>query len=264
MSDFKSGKIKELLNLSQDLGREDRDLAILGEGNTSCRLDAKTFLVKASGSRLADLNEGQLVACRFEALLPLFERKSMTDAEIEAALLASRVNASAPKPSIEAVFHAYLLSLPGIDIVGHTHPIAVNSALCASDAWAMSYANERRFPDEIVCCGARSVLVPYADPGIGLATEIKKRVEQFVQEESRPPRLILLQNHGLIACAATPGAVLSATLMAEKAARIFLGAALLGGAQPLKPENVARIDSRPDEHYRQRMLAQSQSQDRLR
>jgi len=42
--------------------------------------------------------------------------------------------------------------------------------------------------------------------------------------------------------------------MAEKAARIFLGATSLGGAVSLTDNNVARIDSRPDEHYRQRML----------
>ncbi len=42
-------KTAALLKLSHDLGREDRGLAILGEGNTSCRLDGDTFLVKASG-----------------------------------------------------------------------------------------------------------------------------------------------------------------------------------------------------------------------
>jgi hypothetical protein len=42
--------------------------------------------------------------------------------------------------------------------------------------------------------------------------------------------------------------------MAEKAARIFVGAAALGGPVPLTAQNVARIDSRPDEHYRQKML----------
>lgn len=65
---------------------------------------------------------------------------------------------------------------------------------------------------------------------------------------------MLIQNHGLIALGATTGSVLAATLMAEKTARIFLGAESLGGAVPLTPQNVARIDSRPDEHYRQKML----------
>lgn len=47
--------LETLLALSHDLGREDRGLAMLGEGNTSARQADGTFLVKASGSNLASL-----------------------------------------------------------------------------------------------------------------------------------------------------------------------------------------------------------------
>jgi ribulose-5-phosphate 4-epimerase/fuculose-1-phosphate aldolase len=130
----------------------------------------------------------------------------------------------------------------------------VGQILCAGDEACRRYAEERRFPDEIVCCGARSILVPYVDPGTPLAKSIRDHVRHFADRESRPPRIILLRSHGLIACGATTGAVLAATLMAEKAARIFIGALAMGGPTALAPQNVARIDSRPDEHYRQRML----------
>jgi len=43
-------------------------------------------------------------------------------------------------------------------------------------------------------------------------------------------------------------------LMAEKAAKIFTGAAALGGPVFLSRENIARIAGRPDEAYRQRVL----------
>jgi len=254
MSQIPADKLALLLKLSHDLGREDRGLALLGEGNTSCRLDADTFLVKASGSSLSNLQENQLVACHFSVLLPLLKAGAMTDAEVEKALLDSRVDSSQPKPSVEAVFHAYFLSLPGIEVVGHTHPVAVNSILCAGDEFSRRFANERRFPDEIVCCGAKSVLVPYVDPGTILAQKIRNETDKFIAAENRPPRVILLQNHGFIAIGATTGSVLAATLMAEKTARIFLGASAFGGPVALTEPNVARIDSRPDEHYRQRML----------
>jgi rhamnose utilization protein RhaD (predicted bifunctional aldolase and dehydrogenase) len=254
MSAVSPDKLASLLKLSHDLGREDRDLAMLGEGNTSCRLDNDTFLVKASGSSLANLQESQLVACRFSALLPLLTAPTMTDAEVEKALLDSRVDPSQPKPSVEALFHAYFLSLPGIEVVGHTHPVAVNSILCAGDGPSRRFADERRFPDEIVCCGAKSVLVPYVDPGTILAQRICEETDKFITAENHPPRCILIQNHGFIAIGATTGSVLAATLMAEKTARIFLGAATLGGPVALTSQNVARIDSRPDEHYRQKML----------
>ena len=47
--------LQDLLNLSHELGREDRGLAMLGEGNTSARLTEDTFLVKASGTCLGTL-----------------------------------------------------------------------------------------------------------------------------------------------------------------------------------------------------------------
>ena len=132
---------------------------------------------------------------------------AMSDAKVEHALLASRVNPEAPKPSVEALFHAWLLTLPGVDVVGHTHPIAVAQVLCGSDEACRRYAEERRFPDEIVCCGARSVLVPYVDPGTILAQKIRDETDKFIAAENRPPRVVLLQNHGLIAIGATTGSV---------------------------------------------------------
>jgi rhamnose utilization protein RhaD (predicted bifunctional aldolase and dehydrogenase) len=237
MSQPPADKLASLLKLAHDLGREDRGLAMLGEGNISCRLDEDTFLVKASGSSMVNLQAEQLVACRFSALLPLLKAGPLSDAEVEQTLLASRVDPSQPKPSVEAVFHAYFLSLPGIDVVGHTHPVAVNSILCGGDGPSRRFASERRFPDEIVCCGAKSVLVPYVDPGTILAQKILEQTDAFITAENRPPRIIL-----------------AATLMAEKTAKIFLGASALGSPTALSPQNVARIDSRPDEHYRQRML----------
>src|ERR1700722_14883587 len=144
-----SNLVEQLISLSRDLGREDRGLAILGEGNTSVRVSAKTFLVKASGSSLGTLRAEDVTECRFEPLLKLLDRKSASDGEIGAALVASQVSASAKRPSTEAVFHAYLLSLAGVKWVAHTHPIAVNGILCSPRAW--DFAKRRMFPDEIVC-----------------------------------------------------------------------------------------------------------------
>ena len=243
---------QDLLTLSHEIGREDRGLAMLGEGNTSARVSDNSFLVKASGTCLGTLQEEDLVECHFSALLPLLERASMTDAEIEAALLASRVNAQAKKPSVEAIFHACLLSLPGSKFVGHGHATAVNQILCSTRA--RDFAERRMFPDEIVCCSVASVYVPYTDPGLKLAQVIRSQVDAYVRRYERQPRVILMQNHGIITLGATRQAVLSALLMAEKAAKIFVGAAVLGGPVFMGDENVERIAGRPDEAYRQRAL----------
>ncbi|HVZ63755.1 MAG TPA: class II aldolase/adducin family protein [Lacunisphaera sp.] len=244
---------RRLLQLSHELGREDRRLAILAEGNTSARLDRRTFSVKSSGANLATLDRTGLTTCRFDALLPLLDLRSAGDAAVDAALFAARVDAKARKPSVEAVFHAWLLTLPGVNFVGHTHPVAVNQILCSKHA--RRFAQRRLFPDEIVCCGIESVFVSYTDPGLALAQAIRRAVISSIKRLARAPRVVLLENHGLIALGPTPESVLATTLMTVKAAEIFAGAAALGGVPRfLTPAQVARIAGRPDEHYRQRAL----------
>ncbi|MCX6920923.1 MAG: class II aldolase/adducin family protein [Verrucomicrobia bacterium] len=182
----------------------------------------------------------------------LIESQGATDAEVDAALFASRIDASAKKPSIEALFHAYLLTLPGVNCIGHVHAIAVNQILCSTRA--RDFAEKRACPDEIVMCGIESVFVPYADPGLGLSQSIRQEVKAFVKRTGREPKIILLQNHGIIAVGPSPKAVLGSLLMAEKAAEVFVGAAALGGPVFLTSAQCERIAGRPDEHYRQKML----------
>jgi rhamnose utilization protein RhaD (predicted bifunctional aldolase and dehydrogenase) len=244
--------VQDLLTLSHELGQEARGLAMLGEGNASMRLNDETFLVKASGTCLGTLKEEDVVECKFSALLPMLGKDGLTDHQVDDALLASRLDTKAKKPSVEAVFHAWLLSLPGIKFVGHTHATTVNQILCSPRA--QDFASKRMFPDEIVCCGVASVYIPYTDPGLKLAQTIRDRTEAFVKQYQRQPRVILMQNHGIITLGVTWQSVLSAMLMAEKTAKVFVGAASLGGPVFFSEENIARIAGRPDEAYRQRAL----------
>jgi len=245
-------KFKLLIKLSHELGRDDRRMSILAEGNTSVKLSTETFLVKASGSNLGTLDESGVVECHADVLLSLLEQTGLEDQEVDRLLLESRVDPKAKKPSVEALFHAFLLSLPEIEFVGHTHAMAVNSILCSPRA--REFATKRILPDEIVCCDVASVFVPYTDPGLKLAQTIRDAVKKHLTDFGRPPRVILMENHGIITLGRSVEAVLSAMLMAEKTATIWLGAAALGGPNFMSPENVARISGRPDEAHRRRIL----------
>lgn len=244
--------LANLLTLSHEIGREDRGLALPGEGNTSARIGEDRYLVKASGSSLFNLGEDDLVECSISSVLSLLDKEGMRDEDIDAALLAARLDPKAKKPSVEAILHAWALSLPGIKYVGHCHATAVNAILCSPRA--KEFAEHRMFPDEIVCGGVASVYIPLTDPGLKLAQVIRRETDLFMAKHRTVPKVILMQNHGMIALGGTWQAVLAATLMTEKSAKIFLGAALLGGPVTLSAEEVARIAGRPDEHYRQRVL----------
>src|SRR6202047_1461348 len=118
-----------LIELSREFGQA--RWAILGEGNTSGRIDQKVFAVKSSGSSLGTLTEIELTHCYFDSLLPVLDRENVSEQEIEDCLWASRVNKTSLKPSVETFFHAHLLTLPGVNYVGYTHPIPVNQVLCS-------------------------------------------------------------------------------------------------------------------------------------
>jgi rhamnose utilization protein RhaD (predicted bifunctional aldolase and dehydrogenase) len=185
-------------------------------------------------------------------LLPLLEQTKLSDGEVDGALMDSRKDTGTGKPSVEALFHAWLLTLPGIEFVGHAHAPAVNSILCSPRA--REFAEKRIFPDEIVCCDVESVFVPYTDPGLRLAQAIRGQTEAFIKKHQRAPRVVLLESHGIITLGGTAEAALSAMFMAEKAAVIWTGAAALGGPTFMTPEHTARIASRPDEAVRRKVL----------
>ena len=183
----------------------------------------------------------------------LLDRPTVTADENRDGMMAARVDTLSPtRPSVETLFHAYLQQLPGINYVGHTHPTPVNAVLCSRVA--EEAVSGRLFPDEIVCCGPAPAWVPYVDPGQPLARELRARVDAYIEENNAPPRIILMQNHGLIALGKTPQEVETATAMYAKTARILLGACSLGGPNFLSQENVDRIYTRPDEKYREKQI----------
>ncbi len=243
----------ELLGLSHDLGRPEHDYAILGEGNTSARFDSETFLVKASGVSLGNLNASGLVRVSCAACREMIDGPDLADDQIKQALLAARVDPQGDvRPSVETVMHAALLELPGVAFVGHTHPTDINAINCSrhfSDAWT-----GRLFPDQVVVCGPSAAVVPYVDPGLPLARAVRTAATDYANRFGRTPKTIYLQNHGFVALGTSAQEVAQVTAMAVKAARIFLGAAAVGGPVFMTDRDVDRIAGRDDEHYRQRVL----------
>lgn len=241
-----------LAELSRELGDPAADYAILAEGNTSLRVDDDAFLLKASGFSLSAATAESFVEMRLRAVLELLERPAGDDEELAAALGRCRVVDEGPRPSVEAALHALGLTIGEATVVGHTHPTPVNALLCSAQAEAV--VGGPLFPDQIVVCGRHPLLVPYVDPGVPLALELRARILAHIEQYGAPPKTIYLRNHGLIALGQSPAEVLQITQMATKAARILLGSFAAGGPRPLSDAAADRIERRPDEHHRQRML----------
>ena len=110
--------LSQLVALSNALGRPELDYVILGEGNTSARIDGDTFWVKASGTELRTITAAGFVRVSFEAALDLVKREALTDADVKAGLTAAKVDGSAPgHPSVETLLHALCLQMPGVNFI---------------------------------------------------------------------------------------------------------------------------------------------------
>jgi rhamnose utilization protein RhaD (predicted bifunctional aldolase and dehydrogenase) len=233
---------------------------VLGEGNTSARIDDVSFFVKASGSQLSTINTDQFTRVRSAPILDaLGSSREYGDADVKKLLLDSCVDSAGKMPSVETLLHAYLLSLRDVAFVGHTHVTTINGLMCSERGWQTMLAGGRMFPDEIVVCGEAPCCVRYVDPGLPLARELRSQVERYIDDYGMWPKSIYMQNHGFIAVGRSSKEVESITIMADKAARVMLGAMACGGPAFLSPENVRRIATRPDEHYRQKAIGLTQS-----
>jgi len=241
--------LEQLITMTHTLGDPANDYAILGEGNSSARIDQESFWVKASGAEMRTIDVQGFVQVRFDQVLPILEQDGLTDDDVKATLRAAKIDSSVTAhPSVETVLHALVLQLEGIRFVGHTHPTAVNAVLCSQEA--EQAVSGRLFPDEIVYCGPAPVYVPYTDPGIPLARKIRDSIDDYLDEYGEVPKVILMQNHGLIALGRTTSEVDNITAMYVKTCRVILGAYALGGPHFMSANAVARIHTRPDEQYR--------------
>jgi rhamnose utilization protein RhaD (predicted bifunctional aldolase and dehydrogenase) len=245
--------LSELLRMTNRLGQPENDYVILGEGNTSARAGDGTFWVTSSGSELRTVPRDGFVRVDLARALALVDDLSLTDDRIRDALIASKVDGKPePRPSVETPVHAVLLEAPGVNFIGHTHPTWVNMLTCSQRFG--DTLNGRLFPDEVVLCGLAPMLVPYVDPGVPLARLVREQLARYRATWKTVPKVVLMQNHGLMALGASAQEVENISAMAVKAARVMVGTFALGGPNFMNDGDAQRIQQRLDEHYRQRVI----------
>lgn len=214
-----------------DLAHKISDYTICGEGNVSARVDESTFLIKASGTSLHTLSDEDLTLCNTNG---------------------AQIDLSHKNPSIETSFHAWIMRIfPEINFIAHTHPPHTTKILCSESIY--DFAKHRWFPDQIVRNGTKSCIVPYASPGEAILKLVEKHVSKFIELEGFFPKLILLQNHGIITASTSKKDCVAATLMCEKSADIFIGSKVLGKINFLSEKQISDVNLCPNENYRRNM-----------
>lgn len=227
----------ELVTLAQRLGQHPARLALWHEGSVAAKMPSGHFTVSAANAMLAGLDSDQLVdmdLAKTQAFLAL-------DDVTEEQFTEAKVVPESPRPSADVFTYADLFAFDGIYYAAHTQPIPVNQITCSPRA--RQFSDRRNLPHEVLACGQASVLVPFAPPGLQLAKEIKRKIMLWRDRYKTVPKLILIQNHGMIALGETVEEVMMITEMTIKFAEIFLGAAMMGGPEFLKPIHVTQIDT---------------------
>jgi rhamnose utilization protein RhaD (predicted bifunctional aldolase and dehydrogenase) len=114
----------------------------------------------------------------------------------------------------------------------------VNALLCSDRADAL--AGPPIFPDQVVVIGRRGLLVPYSDPGLVLARDVRVRLAEHAREWGMP-RVIYLRNHGLVVLGSSGVEALQLTEMADKVSRVLGATLALGRVVPMADESVERM-----------------------
>jgi ribulose-5-phosphate 4-epimerase/fuculose-1-phosphate aldolase len=218
--------MKDLLNLSHSVSK----YCVGMEGNVSMKTNTG-LIIKASGTRLSTLDENDLVEYDFEE---------------------KQIDNLGKKGSMELGFHIFLLQQEDINFIAHTHPINTLKILCTEDI--NNFANNRLFPDQVVFNGKKSCIVPYAKPGNELTETIKTKVNFFIKTNNEFPKLILLKNHGIIACGKTVEECIIISEICEKAAEIFIGSKLIGDMNFLSTFQINSLIFDEKEKYRKSLL----------
>ena len=180
-------EIKNLIEISKYAG-ERFDLVQAAGGNSSVKLKSDEMLIKASGFLLSDISENigysRVVTSsvakivREKKILELVDKK---ERELKASqFLKNSTIDKKNRPSIETLLHSLLLKY-----TLHTHSIVVNMIVVNKD-WKETLLSV--FENESVA------FVDYETPGIELAISLDKELRKF----KKIPKIIILQNHGLI------------------------------------------------------------------
>ncbi len=179
-------RLELLVYRSRLIGAEP-ELCLWGGGNTSTKLDEIDFRgrrrpvlrVKGSGSDLKEAEPHHFSPMALEDLLPVFDRDRMTDEEMVAYFEKCLLDPKAPRPSIEALLHAFIPE-PDID---HTHADAILALTNTSRARQIC---RKVFGEELL-------FIPYLKPGFLLAKETAR-----AYQKNQKSKGAILEKHGLV------------------------------------------------------------------
>ncbi len=176
--------IEHIIKIAHKIG-EQKEIVQGSGGNISLKLSDRSMLVKASGCTFSEISKDyglSLVDCKkISDYYRNLENNLINDNNVYADKILLQSKLSGHRPSMETSFHSYLDK-----VVIHTHPVHVNILACSihGENYVREALNSTDF-----------LWVPYTTPGHALG---KKIYSQMKNTNGKIPKVIVLQNHGII------------------------------------------------------------------
>ena len=228
--------LSELIELSHAIGRHPSRMVLWDEG--ACAMKSGDRLaVSRRGAYLTSLAAADMVEMDVAKTTGFMALEAVSDDLLEEALSGD----GTVKPSLDAILFAYLFSLDENKFAVHVQPVEINQII--GSPRARQFAERRTIAHEVISRGVSSALVSYADPGLPLAKEVKRKLALWRDRYKMMPKLILIQNHGMIVLGNSGEEILRTVEMTMKSAQIFIGAAVMGGPAFLTPDNVLHLEA---------------------
>lgn len=227
--------LAELIELSHTVGRHPSRMVLWEEGGCAVK-SGDRFFVSRRGAYLTALTSGDLVELDHARTTELVSLETLADEAMEDVQISSK----SIKPSLDAILFAYLFSLDENKYALHVQPVEINQII--GSPRARQFAERRTVAHEVISRGVSSMLTAYADPGLPLAREVKRKLSLWRDRYKVVPKLILIQNHGMIVLGNSQEEILRTTEMMLKSAQTFIGAAMMGGPAFLTPDNVLHLE----------------------
>ncbi len=183
--------LSELVEISNYYGANSA-YVLAGGGNTSYK-DKEYLYVKASGTELASITADSFVILERSRLASISSNNYSSNAnereeQVKIDLYRSMANPLQNlRPSVETSLHAAI----EYNFIIHTHPTLTCGLLCNTKA------------AELVknLFGDNALYVSYSDPGYILFKAVEKEILAYRKSKGYDPKIIFLENHGIIVSA---------------------------------------------------------------
>ncbi len=164
-----------------------------GGGNASCKHDGNKMAIKASGFTIGEITETagyadvdfiKIRAYHTDVPENELEVREKESTPFTMSCVFPNAEGNTLRPSVETGFHSLMKKY-----VMHTHPVYANVITCA--------AGGKELADKILA-DMDFVWIPYINPGFSLTLAIKDAIDAYEAEKGVFPKVIFLENHGLV------------------------------------------------------------------